>query len=179
MIAGMSLPGSPLARLPPRVPQYRTCGSAISSEVSRMIGQLAASRSEPISSCCVVIAPMTRVPGSLRMTRSSLRSCMSTRCSGLARRSFIIGIRLCPPATTRASWPCCVNRPMASCRDCGRWYANGAGINSHSSHISLPHDRVRAQIFRGSISAFFPAARNDNRWPARCSSHGRSAHRRR
>ena len=30
---------------------------------------------------------------------------MSTRCSGLASRSFIIGSRLWPPAMTRASGP--------------------------------------------------------------------------
>ena len=35
MTAGMSLPGSPFATLPPSVPTYRTCGSAISSDVSR------------------------------------------------------------------------------------------------------------------------------------------------
>src|SRR5580692_10143301 len=34
MTADMSSPGSPFATLPPRVPQYRTCGSAICNEVS-------------------------------------------------------------------------------------------------------------------------------------------------
>src|SRR6202040_1019059 len=67
------------------------------------------------------------------------RSCRSTRCSGLANRSFIIGIRLCPPATTRASSPCCAKRPMASSKERGRWYSNGAGIIPGSSRNSLPH----------------------------------------
>jgi len=37
------------------------------------------------------------------MKASSARPLMSTSSSGWASRSFIIGIRLCPPATTRVS----------------------------------------------------------------------------
>ena len=38
---------------------------------------------------------------------------MSIRVSGWARRSFIIGIRLCPPASTRASGPYLASRASA------------------------------------------------------------------
>ena len=62
-------------------------------------GPCAASRSDAISSCWVVIAPMTMSPPSARMPLSSAMPARSTRWPGVARRSFIIGIRLCPPAS--------------------------------------------------------------------------------
>ena len=42
---------------------------------------------------------------------------MSTRWPGVANRSFMIGIRLCPPARTLASSPCCVSNgaPRRAC----------------------------------------------------------------
>jgi hypothetical protein len=94
MTADMSLPGSPFATLPPRVPQYRTCGSAICNEVS---ANDRARRREQLRSDQFVLGgqrPMTTASGSLRIPRNSSKSCRSTRCSGLANRSFIIGIRL-------------------------------------------------------------------------------------
>src|SRR5215210_4776301 len=57
-----------------------------------------------------------------------MRSLMSTRCSGLASRSFIIGSRLWPPAMTRASGPSRCSAAMASSTLSARSYSNGAGV---------------------------------------------------
>src|SRR5215471_1977803 len=52
---------------------------------------------------------------------------ISTRTGGIARRSFINGNRLWPPARTLASvWV--ANRSTASATDCGAAYLNEAGI---------------------------------------------------
>src|SRR5919201_4213130 len=53
---------------------------------------------------------------------------MSTRCSGLARRSFIIGRRLWPPAMTRASEPRRCRAASAPSTLVARSYPNGAGV---------------------------------------------------
>ena len=50
-----------------------------------------------MTSCWVVIAPMTTSRPSSRMPLRSATPARSMRCAGLASRSFIIGIRLCPP----------------------------------------------------------------------------------
>jgi len=42
---------------------------------------------------------------------------MSTRVSGCASRSFIIGMRLCPPARIRASGPYLASRLSAATAD--------------------------------------------------------------
>ncbi len=52
---------------------------------------------------------------------------MSTSISGWARRSFIIGISECPPATTRDSGPCLVSSAIAWSTLVARWYSNWAG----------------------------------------------------
>ena len=52
---------------------------------------------------------------------------MSTSISGWASRSFIIGIRLCPPATSRVSGPCRASSAMACSTLVARWYSNWAG----------------------------------------------------
>src|SRR3954452_17814013 len=52
---------------------------------------------------------------------------MSTRCSGAASRSFIIGSRLWPPAITRASGPSRSSSARASSTLVARSYSNGAG----------------------------------------------------
>ena len=53
---------------------------------------------------------------------------MSIRCSGFARRSFIIGSRLCPPAMIRASEPSRCSASMAPSTLVARSYSNGAGV---------------------------------------------------
>src|SRR5215210_7161181 len=53
---------------------------------------------------------------------------MSTRCSGLASRSFIIGSRLWPPAMTRASGPRRSSVAIAPSTLVARSYSNGAGV---------------------------------------------------
>src|SRR4051794_23295704 len=53
---------------------------------------------------------------------------MSIRCCGLARRSFIIGSRLWPPAMIRASGPSRSSEAIAPSTLVARSYSNGAGV---------------------------------------------------
>src|SRR5947199_8022774 len=62
---------------------------------------------------------------------------MSTRNSGAASRSFIIGRRLCPPATSRASGPSRSRMASASSTLVARSYSNGAGTCMASLLVSL------------------------------------------
>ena len=91
---------------PPIVPRLRTTGSAMTCSASRKTGNHSASRPDSSRSTWRVSAP-TRIssPASRMYDSSGSRSLMSMRCPGLARRSFIIGSRLCPPAMIRASGP--------------------------------------------------------------------------
>ena len=68
----------------------------------------------------IIIGAMTMSPASASMPLSSAPPARSTRCSGVASRSFIIGIRLCPPASARPSSPNWASRLMASLTDVGR-----------------------------------------------------------
>src|SRR5262245_31828027 len=53
---------------------------------------------------------------------------MSIRCVGCARRSFIMGRRLWPPAMIRASGPSRSRDAMAPSTLVARSYSNGAGV---------------------------------------------------
>src|SRR5579871_5968322 len=53
---------------------------------------------------------------------------MSIRWAGFARRSFIIGSRLCPPAMTRASEPSRCSDAIAPSTLVARSYSNDAGV---------------------------------------------------
>src|SRR5687768_14674046 len=65
---------------------------------------------------------------SLMPRRASIRP-ISTRAPGIARRSFIAGIREWPPASTFASgFPARI--ATASWTDDGRWYSNCVGYTS-------------------------------------------------
>src|SRR5215467_13560984 len=61
---------------------------------------------------------------------------MSTRYSGLASRSFIIGSRLWPPAMIRASAPCFCSAAIAPSTEVARSYPNGAGVCNPFSFAS-------------------------------------------
>src|SRR4051795_2964698 len=62
---------------------------------------------------------------------------MSTRCSGDARRSFIIGSRLCPPAMTRAPGPTRPRAAIAPSRLVARSYSNGPGVCTGRPFVRL------------------------------------------
>src|SRR3954470_17419744 len=62
---------------------------------------------------------------------------MSIRCCGLARRSFIIGSRLWPPAMIRASGPSRSSEAMAPSTLVARSYSNGAGVCNDGSSRAL------------------------------------------
>jgi ferredoxin len=72
-----------------------------------------------ISSFSEVIAPITTVPPVSRMPRSSGMRLMSIRWAGCAKRSFIMGSRLWPPASSLASEPIWPSRATASPTDLG------------------------------------------------------------
>src|SRR5215210_472496 len=118
---------------PPIVPRLRTTGSAITSSASRNSGKRSASRSDRSRSTWRVSAPIRMTPTSSRMYASSSRSLMSTRCSGVASRSFIIGSRLWPPAITRASGPSRSSEAIAPSTLVARSYSNGAGVCTGTS----------------------------------------------
>ena len=67
---------------------------------------------------------------------------MSTRCSGFASRSFIIGSRLCPPAMMRASGPSRCSDAIAPSTLVARSYSNGAG-RLHQALLSAAGSRLR------------------------------------
>ena len=139
--AGMSLPGSPLATLPPMVPRARTCGSAMTRAVSRMIGMAAARSAAAISSAIVVVAPITKLSPSRLMPRSSAMPPRSTSACGTARRSFIIGIRLWPPASGLASSPRSASRATASLMEV--WPVIGEWAWNHGRVLRFFGRRVR------------------------------------
>src|SRR5438034_2061241 len=73
------------------------------------------------------MAPMTRVPPSSLTPLRPETFPMSMRCLGCARRSFMAGSRLWPPARSLASslyWP---RRSSASLTVEALWYSNWAG----------------------------------------------------
>ena len=52
---------------------------------------------------------------------------MSTRWAGAAKRSFIMGMRLWPPASTLPSSPNSSRAARAPSRVSGAWYSNAGG----------------------------------------------------
>ncbi len=129
---------------PPTVPRLRTIGSAITRSASWKIRKCSPATADSSSSACRVIAPMSRASPSRRTyDSSSASSLMSIRCSGRARRSFIIGSNEWPPATSRASGPSRSSRAMASSTLVARSYPNGAGVcMSWVPYESLPSART-------------------------------------
>src|SRR4051794_31604156 len=113
---------------PPIVPRLRTTGSAMTSSASANSGKWRLRSSDSCSSTWGVSAPMSSSPASSRMYERSVRSLMSIRTSGLARRSFIIGSRLWPPAMTRASGPWRSSAAIAPSTLVARSYSNGPGV---------------------------------------------------
>src|SRR5881409_3434346 len=84
--------------------------------------------SDSSSSDSRVSAPMARTPSASRMYVRPGMPLMSTTCDGLERRSFISGMRLCPPERILASSPSLASSAVASSREAGAWYSNAAGI---------------------------------------------------
>ena len=63
-------------------------------------GILPRTSAEPATAAWVVMAPMTTAPPSALIPDSSAMPPMSTRSDGAARRSFKVGSRVMPPATS-------------------------------------------------------------------------------
>ena len=113
-ITGKSAAGSAWAILPPMVPRLRTCRSPIVSAASAKPGRCRRADSDDTMSAWTVRAPITRVFPSTFMLRRSGTCPRSIRVRGVASRSFMAGIRLCPPASSLASSPCLFKSSMAS-----------------------------------------------------------------
>src|SRR6516162_11238263 len=62
---------------------------------------------------------------------------MSMRIEGLARRSFIMGMRLWPPLRIFAPSPCCWSMAIASGIVLGRRYSNDGGIICASPRMGV------------------------------------------
>ncbi len=103
--ADRSSDGSAWHSEPPIVPQLRTIGSAMTRSASCRMAKCSPARPESSSSACRVSAPIGSSPPATRRNASSARPLMSISVSGWASRSFIIGIRLWPPASSRDSGP--------------------------------------------------------------------------
>src|SRR6476659_2998619 len=71
---------------------------------------------------------------------------MSTRCSGFASRSFIIGRRLWPPAMTRASGPSRCSDATAPSRLVARSYSNAAGVCKSGLLSGVPRGHALARL---------------------------------
>ncbi len=152
------LGGVGLADRPPSVPRLRTTGSAMTFSASRKIGKMPASSSDSSSRRWRTRAPMRTTSGSTVMwSSSSPRSLMSIRYSGFASLSFIIGRRLCPPATTRAPSPCRSSNSTACSTPVARAYSNGPGTCMKNSHPRadasvVPRRSVRTSPFGAQVS---------------------------
>src|SRR5262245_44031831 len=109
------------------VPTFRTAGSPTMDAVSLRIGHFCLSTGDDSICQWVVMAPITMAPPSSLMPLRPGTLRRSMRCLGCARRSFIIGTRLWPPARSLASSPSRPRRPSASCTLVGAWYSNAAG----------------------------------------------------
>src|ERR1019366_6043073 len=102
------------------------------------------------------MAPMWMPSGAWRMPSRPGTRLISTTCSGAARRSFMSGIRLMPPASTLALPS--DSSARASCKVVGEGYSNSWGIilasvlnqvpNLFGSarHIDVPHAQVAERI---------------------------------
>src|SRR5258708_493670 len=97
---------------------------------------------------------------------------MSMRCSGAARRSFIIGSRLCPPAMMRASGPSLSSSATACSTLVARSYSNGAGTctgnsfrcgacagRSHATIGRSTSDEAIASLTLAQLQSFVTVAR--------------------
>ena len=96
----------------------------MAAAASASSGQPRRTASESATSACVVSAPKVRPPPSSATPDRSGSRPMSTTAAGRATRSFIAGIRLCPPASNFASFPPPFrsrSRPTASASEPGRW----------------------------------------------------------
>src|SRR4051794_21936355 len=86
---------------------------------------------------------MRRAPSaSASPSRSPIRL-MSTRTRGAANLSFISGMRLCPPASTFASSPCCSRSASASSRVVGAKYSKLGGYTDRSCWLGRRHEHTR------------------------------------
>src|SRR3954470_3660368 len=84
---------------------------------------------------------------------------MSIRTSGLARRSFIIGSRLWPPAITRASGPRRCRAAIAPSTLVARSYSSGPGVCTSGSLLALAGGPRLAPAVAVSVRRRGPAER--------------------
>jgi hypothetical protein len=133
--------GSFAQTLPPTVPRFRTCTSAIRAATSARIGRTSPTTAEAITSAQATIAPSSSPPsGALSMPLSSPRSPRSTRTSGAASRVFMTLTRVWPPASGRAL-SCAARRRTASCTEAGRAYSTA--LSSMGADFILDQEATR------------------------------------
>src|SRR5215218_2442716 len=146
--AGRSPAGSAWARLPPSVPLLRTWRSPTTEAASARAGSARLISGDAAIWAWVTSAPIvTPLPSTRISFRPGMRP-MSISVAGWARRSFIIGSRLWPPAIILASPPLSESSLIASSSEVGRTYSNWAGYMP----ISLsPSSGPRARHLAGRV----------------------------
>src|SRR4051794_29587715 len=158
MSGGRWFVGSFEQTLPPIVPRFRTCTSAIVEQTSPRIGRARAS-ADAAMSVYVAIAPIVSIPSppsSIPFRSSS--PFRSTSTSGEAARDFITLINVWPPARARAP-SFCFRIASASARDAGFAYSTS---RSSTGAILLFHgERFRMNALRSGLERAARAAHAD------------------
>ena len=101
------------------VPRFLTCGSPMPPATSHRPGIAERTSAEFATWSWVVMAPMSRPFAFFWMPLSSATRDRSTITVGWARRIFMVGSSVCPPASSLASPPP-ASSLAASATDCGR-----------------------------------------------------------
>src|SRR3954470_15607162 len=105
------------------VPLWRTAGSPIWTASSAIAGMASPTIGDVATAACFAVAPITSERPFISMVSSPSMWERSTRCGGLARRCFMTGTSVWPPAITLAS--SFFTRRLAACRTvAGRGYLN-------------------------------------------------------
>src|SRR5215208_4814939 len=150
--------------LPPSVPRFRTCTSAIVDATSARIGRRSATSRDERMSASVAIAPSSSVPSPVAlMTVSSSSAARSTSMSGAAARCFITLISVCPPASARAL-SCSDRSWIASAIPAGRAYSTSLRSTTGLKHAA-PTGATPARA--GKAATCPPPRSGCERWPQR------------
>ena len=122
----------------------RDCGSAHGRRTPAPAAAAARRRRACRRAGCRIAActrPCARRPCSSATNFSAAISLMSISQAGRSSRNAIIGTRLCPPAMTLASSPCCDSSSQASSIEAARAYSNGGDFNLRPQDAASPISR--------------------------------------
>src|SRR5271163_2892418 len=128
----------------------RTCGSPMPPASFATAGIAACTTLPRATSACRVMAPITRLSPSRVTPASSGTFLRSMSAAGDARRCFMVGSRVMPPASALAS--ALARSATAPDSDWGRWYSKAYMSNSpKEGNGSRRIAAVRSVSFRGAL----------------------------